>query len=284
MSETIVTLATLLLALDDAQPQAKVGEEHEITRSYETSSQGSDGSTSSSSGHTAILERVVRVNESGLELEYDLPKEATAEDRARDWHFPARVFRSADGSMELLNRAELEGRLGTWLKAAGWTPDICGRWIFTWNAFRIECDPQSVIKTIQRYDLRSANLREGAVLRDHSAKQAGTLRRTAVTANGSTFEALLELEPGAVRQASAESDVAVGEILRKPVTLEAALQQRARERVSGTILIRFDADPAGNAWRRTKVTKIEKKKPDGVVEVSTATEVVTRELASTSER
>jgi len=122
-------------------PQAlpKLGDEYEINRSYETSQQTSDGlSSGCSRGRDTILERVIGVREAGFELEYDLPREATAEDRARSWQFPVRVFKPSSGPMQLLNRSELEVRVGGWLKAAGWTRAVCGRWIFTWNAFRID--------------------------------------------------------------------------------------------------------------------------------------------------
>ncbi len=109
-----------------ASPQ--VGEEFELSKSYETSQQTSDGSSSgSSSGRDVILERVTAVRETGLELEYDLPKAATAEDRARSWQFPARVFKPLKGPIQLLNGQELETRLEGWLKAAKWTREMCGR-------------------------------------------------------------------------------------------------------------------------------------------------------------
>lgn len=264
----MATIAALLLLINDARgasPQSapKVGEEYEISKRYETSQQTTGGSSGSSRGRDAILERVIGVHEGGLELEYDLPKDATAEDRARSWQFPVRVFRPTNGSMQLLNRAELEARVEGWLKAAGWTRAVCGRWIFTWNAFRIECDPQSVIKTVKDFDLRSADIREGAPYQETEARGPGTLTRKAAGPNGATFAVVMEIDPDAVRRARADSDVAVGEIMRKPVTLDAAIRQRAKESVSGTISVTFDTDSAGNVRRRTKVTKVEIKGPDG---------------------
>ncbi len=83
-----------------------VGDEFEITRSYETSQQSDDGlSSGSSQGRTTILERVVAVRDGGLELIYDLPKESSEDDRAREWQFPARVFRPLGGPVQLLNCA-----------------------------------------------------------------------------------------------------------------------------------------------------------------------------------
>ena len=281
----MATIAGLLLLASDTRgesPQSapKVGEEYEISKRYETSQQTSDGSSGSSRGRDTILERVIGVREGGLELEYDLPKNATAEDRARSWQFPVRVFRPINGSMQLLNRPELEARVEGWLKAAGWTRAVCGRWIFTWNAFRIECDPQSVIKAVEAFDLRSADLREGAPYQETEARGPGTLTRKAAGPNGATFAVVMEIDPDAVRRARADSDVAVGEIVRKPVTLDAALRERAKESVSGTISVTFDTDSAGNVRWRTKVTKVETKGPDGRSERQTVTETVERRAVS----
>ena len=82
------------------------------------------------------------------------------------------------------------------------------------------------------------------------------------------------------RLTSAESDVVVGEIMDKPVSLDAALRERAREIVSGTISVTFETDPAGNVRRRTKVTKLDIKGPDGRSETRTVTETLERRLIS----
>jgi len=281
----LATISSLLLLANTArseplQSAPKVGEEYEISKSYETSEQTSDGSSGSSRGRDVLIERVIAVRDDGLELEYDLPKDATAADRARSWQLPARVFRPHNGSMQLLNGRELESRVDAWLKAAGWTRAACGHWIFTWNAFRIECDPQSVLKTVEAFDLGSAVVREGASYRDIEAKGAGTLTKKTAGPNGETFTVVMEIDPDAVRRARAESDVAVGEIMQKPVTLEAALRERANETVTGTISVTFDTDPTGNTRSRTKVTKVETKRPDGRSESRTVTETVERHPVS----
>ena len=86
----------------------------------------------------------------------------------------------------------------------------------------------------------------------------------------------LEIDPAAVRRARADSDVTTGEIMGKPVTLEAALRERAKESVSGTISVTFDTDSAGNIRSRTKVTKVETKWPDGKTEIQTVIETIKR--------
>jgi hypothetical protein len=223
---------------------------------------------------------VIGLRADGLELEYDLPKAATADERARNWQFPARVFKPLGGPAQLLNGPELEARLEGWLKAAGWPRTACGHWIFTWNAFRIDCDPQSVIKTVQSFDLRPADLREGAPYQETEARGSGKLARKAAGADGAILAVEMPVDPEAVRRARAESDVAVGEIMNKPVALDAALRERARETVSGTISVEFETDSAGNVRRRTKVTKLEITGSDGRSETETVTETLERRLIS----
>jgi hypothetical protein len=265
---------------DSARSTPKVGEEYEISRRYETSQQTSSGSSGSSNGRDAFLERVIGLREGGLELEYDLPKEATPEDRTRNWQFPVRVFRPSSGPTQLLNRPELEARVEGWLKAARWTRAVCGRWIFTWNAFRIECDPQSVIRMIEAWDLRSVDLREGVPYRETEAREPGLLTRKAAGPNGATFNVVMEIDPDKVRRARAESDVAIGEMMQKPVALDTALQERAKEQVSGTISVTFETDSVGHVRRRTKVTKVETKGPEGQSDSEIHTETVERRLVS----
>jgi hypothetical protein len=257
----------------------QVGDTYEITLARD-SKQGSNGSSGSSHDKDTIVERVISLRTDGLELQYDLPNAATADERARNWQFPARVFKPFGGPAQLLNGRELEARLDGWLKAAGWSRTVCGHWIFTWNAFRIECDPQSVIKTVQSFDLRSADLRDGAPYQETEALGSGKLARKSAGSDSAIFAVELPVDPDAVRHARAESDVALGEIMSKPVSLDAALRERARDSVSGTISVAFETDPAGNVRRRTKVTKLNITGPDGRSETETVTETLERRLIS----
>ena len=280
----LLAAAGLLLtgtACSASSPAApEIGDEFELSRTYETTERTSDGSSGSSNGRDGMLERVIALRDGGLELEFDLPEAATADDRARSWQFPVRVLRAPDGSMQLLNRPDLEARLERWLAAAELTRDACGRWIFTWNAFRIECDPESAIAMIQAFDLRSIEVREGATYRDPGARGPGTLTEKSTGPDGATYVVELEIDPDAVRRANAESDVVLGEIMQKPVTLEAALGERAKDDVTGTMSVTLETDAAGNVTRRTRVTDVDIGKQDGVTESRTVTETVERRAAS----
>jgi len=241
---------------------------------------GSNRSSGSSHDQDTIIERLIGLRAEGLELQYDLPNSATPDDRARSWQFPALVFKPFGGPGQLLNGTELETRVEGWLKAAGLPHTACGHWYFTWNAFRIECDPQSVLKTVQAFDLRSADVREGAAYQDSDARGSGTLARNAGVLDSAIFSVEMPVDPNAFRRARAESDVVLGEIMKKPVSLDAALSRRTTEIISGTISITFETDSVGDVRRRTKVTKLDIKGPDGPSETETVTETLERRLIS----
>jgi len=264
-----------------ASPLApQVGDTYAITMTRDSAQQGSHGSSGSSHDKDTIIELVIGIRPDGLELEYDLPKASAANARASNWQFPARVFKPFGGPVQLLNGPELEARVDGWLKAAGWSRAVCGHWIFTWNAFRIECDPQSVLKTVELFDLTSTDLRDGAPYKETEAGGPGKLTKKVAGPDDTIFAVEMPVDPDAVRRGRAESDVAVGEIMNKSTTLDAALRERARETVSGTISVAFETDSAGNVRRRTKVTKLDIKRPDGQSETGNVTEILERRLLS----
>ncbi len=259
----------------------QVGETYEITLTRDSVQHGSIKPSGSSHDQDTIIERVIGLRAEGLELQqYDLPNSATPDDRASSWQFPARVFKPFGGPGQLLNGPEMETRVEGWLKAAGLPRTACGQSYFTWNAFRIECDPQSVLKTVQAFDLRSADVREGAAYQESDARGSGTLARKAGGLDSAIFSVEMPVDPDAFRRARAESDVVVGEIMKKPVSLDAALGRRAAQTISGTISIAFETDSVGHVLRRTKVTKLDIKGPNGPSETETVTETLERRLIS----
>lgn len=213
-----------------------------------------------------------------MELVFDLPREATAEERRQSWQFPARVFEPHGGPLKLLNAPELEKRIDDWLKRAKIPREACGHWIFTWNAFKIECDPQSVIDTIRAFHPEVHGLRAGTLYRDKNALAPAPLTVKAQGMQGSTFITSLAIDPKAVQRDRAHADVLVGEILRKPITLEGALAQRAKETVSGTIDVRIDVDADGNLRQLTKITKSQTRDAAGALRRDIVTETLERRL------
>lgn len=260
----------------------RAGDTYVITRNSETTTRTSDGlSSGSTEDRDVFVERIVAAHADGLEVEIDLPGDATAQERYIEWQFPARLFKPTSGPARLLNAAALQERADAWRKRAKLPPAACGRWYFTWNAFLVQCDPQSVLRVYDALDLRSTDLREGATYGDPQALSPTTLHRAPDGAQGSSFTATLTIDPAAVRRGRAETDLIVAEVSGKQLTMDQALSAHAADDVSGTISVRFDADATGRAQRRTIVTRRETRKPGGVVQTETATETVNYRLVRT---
>ena len=273
-------LPALAAGAEPVQTRPVVGDTYEITSDRESSQQSNEGSSGSSTDRDSLIERVVGVRDAGVELEYDLPENATAGDRDSSWQFPVRVFKPARGAPQLLNGPELEARVDAWLKANGMTRAACGQWIFTWNAFRIECDPQSVIKTIEAWDLAPDELRDGASYKDPKARASAPLTKKKGGPDGATFVAEMAVDPEAVRRERAESDIVVAQLSKKTLTLDAALLARSAEAISGTITITFETDSAGEVRRRAWVTRLEIKGPGPRIETEVVKHVMERRRVS----
>lgn len=280
MLRLLAVVVALLVPIDGVraeppQPQDHVGDTYEIRLIRTTESFSDDRSSSSSQSGGSLTERVVAVHDDGLELEFDLPPDSTDAERAQDWRWPARILKSRDGSLHLLNAEELEARIGGWLAAGGFSREACGSWIFTWNAFKIECDPQSVLDIIVPFDLRLGDLREGGLYDEQGGIGPVSLQIEHSGAESSVFVAETPIDPEFVRRERAEADVVVGGIIGDPTTLEAAYQARAADEVTGTITTTLTTDSTGRVTGRTTVTDMTTV-VDGVTERSTSTRMVER--------
>jgi hypothetical protein len=276
-----VAMAVLALPVIAARAEPRhagphVGDTYEILRDREMSQTSDDGGTGRSTDRDTIVERVVAVRPDGLELEYRLPAAETAGGQASDWHFPVRVLRPSHGPMELLNRAELAARVEPWLKTAGLDRTNCGRLIFIWNAFRIDCDPQSVMAMLATFDPGPGDLRDGQAYADPRALAPAPLKRTALGSGQARFVVELAADPKVVRRDRAETDAAVAELMGKNTAPRAATHDRSADDISGTITIAFDTDSAGQVQRRTTVARVTTRRADGHVEDQTVTETVER--------
>ena len=262
-----------------AQSVSEVGRTYEIRRSYETSSKHGDESSGSSSGHDTILERVVAERDGGLELEFDYPAGTSKEDRARDWQLPVRVFRAADRTFSLIDRPLLEKRIDSWLKRAKIDRRACGSWYFTWNAFKVECDPLSVLNTVVGFDIRIAPVATGQLYKADGAIAAVPLRKGDSVLNETSLVADSQLDPVGWQRQAAEADVVIGQITREPLTIGEALQRRAKEQVSGTIKVQLALSGTPlQVMRQTTTTEITIKSADGPAELRTKQEVIERKL------
>lgn len=290
MSENIRTLLLLLLAVvtavampstSHASPNAvKAGDVFEILLSYETSSEDNGKNSSSSSGHTTIIERILRIGENGLELEYEEPLEKDGRDKRKTWQLPARILRPYEGEPSLLNLEELEARVDPWLKKTKMPRKACGLWYFTWNAFKVECDPASALGIVKQYDLWPANLSQGQLYYDSDALSPMPLHLRNTDETGSTYAVELAINPERVKQASAESAVVVAQIMGETKSLEDALKEQTEHKISGTISVVIETNSSGLIMKRMKMTTMRVEKPDGKVDESVSSVVVERKLVA----
>ena len=239
-----------LTAPAGARPSEQVGAAYELRRSRDMTEHGEGPDAGSASSHDddTLLERVAAVRADGVELVYDLPSASSADERTRSWQFPARVFRPVSGPVHLLNRAEIEARIGPWLEAVHLTRAMCGRTIFTWNAFRIECDPNAVIGIVASFDPQPAELREGAMIGDPEAVGTTQLRRTA----SGIFTVTLPIDADVLRRHAVDNELVLAEIMNRPMTREAAVAAHVRDTYSGTITLTYEANDQGRVTRRTR--------------------------------
>lgn len=256
-------ILTALLALSaeawaqQAPPPDRPGDAYELNLRIRTESQSTNGSSGKSNSGGALIERVVALHPDGLELEFDLPPDTTPEERAREWQWPARVLWSENAPPRLLNGAEMEQRLDVWLKAGEIPREACGRWFFSWTAFKIECDPNAVLETLKVYDLRS-----GAGPADPA---------------GEPVVIETDVDPEEVRREKAEADVVVAEITGgEPLTFEQALAARASDQISGIETLVREVDSHSRPIQQVRTIRLEITTADGIVEQSTSTQTLTR--------
>jgi hypothetical protein len=234
----------------------------------------------SSSGHDALVERVIAVAADGVTYEYDLPPDATSDDRARQWQLPVQLFRATTGDVQIVDVAALERRIDAWLRRARMTRADCGRQIFTWNLFRVDCDTSNAISVIERFLTPREPMAEGVIATHPYALAAGRFSR----AVDGSYLASLEIDPEAARRSKAEGAVMVGNITNDPVTVDAATATWARAAISGTIAIRIEPDADGRVYRRVTHTSVVITGMGDDDEQVTATETLTRTPIASARR
>lgn len=255
-----------------AQPLIEPGTRFEIRHSYQTETRDDNGGSGSSRGHSTLIEQVVTLRDDGIELVYDEPDA----DERREWQLPVRVFKPANGPFELLNRAELEARVDPWLAKAKWTREICEKWVFTWNAFKIDCDPASALGIVEGYSLWQDNLREGAPFKMEGLLGSPRIRLERSDADGSVFVVSGDFDPKWLKFEKVKTEVIVAHFSGEPITEEQAGEKLADWQFSGTVTVRFTVDPKGlvlERWQRSETRIVE---ANGKIEVGTATSTLAR--------
>lgn len=275
-SLVLLVCSTSSAAAQQLPPGSAIGSVSSITIESTRESKGSDDSSSSSFDRDTLIEHVVEQRQDGVVLDYALPSSATTDEREIEWQFPVRVLVRDDGSRLLLNRPDLEQRRDNWLKKAGLQRDACGSWYFTWNAFKVECDPDSALEIIKSFNLWLGPLDDGTLYRDPAAIKPAALTRKSSGSSGATYTAILVVDPDVIRHQQAEADVVIAQILKKPLTLNDALQAQAKQRISGAIEITLETDRDGVVLRRVRKMTIRSIGADDVTKDSTLIQITQR--------
>lgn len=282
-------LAALLSALAlqtgamAAEPVDQVGDRYEIGIRIETETHSDNGNSGNSGSGGLLIERVIAVGADGLQLEYDIPKSVSEQERTMQWQLPALIERSADGALKLLNAPELQARNKTWLSRAKLKPANCGQWYFTWSAFKIECDPQAALDLVRPFHLRFGPLVDGAPFNEYGGLGPAPLRQERSGPEGAVFVAEIAIDPDAVRRERAEADVAVAQMTGEPkLDFETAFRARAGNGISGKIVTRLETDAAGRVVRRVRTKTLEIRTADGL-ETEKSTETTNRRLLKPGE-
>lgn len=220
--------------------------------------------------------KVIALRDGGHELEFDLPDETEKNGHLIAWQLPARLFVAADGGRTLLNRSELEARRDLFLKANNWTSEVCGKWLFTWTGYQIECNPDSIFAIVDTYALQPPKLADGAAFTMPGAAGSAPMKCIALDQGAQRCTVRLPIDAEAVRANLVDSDLAVGEITGKAVSRDDAVKAHADTKISGTIEVTMEADAQGVVTRRTVVTDMEKVEAGGKTETRRSNAVTAR--------
>ncbi len=270
----LTALALSVTATSAAANNPPVGASYEVWVEQETASESENGSGSSQS-NSARQVTILADGPDGQTIVYDLPPDTTEKDRARTWQWPAKIVYAADGTARLLEREAHEARLTDWLKLANWTREVCGQWIFTWNAFYIECDPDAVIEDATAYKLPPADLAVGVMFARNGTVAPVPLVERALDDGRVVLEADMVLDPDYVRAEMVESDLIVAQIMGNPLTPDEAKAAHADDVIAGTITVQFDLTAAPDEWVRKDVTQMTVDEGEGDIETRKATRVTT---------
>jgi hypothetical protein len=246
-----LTLAAALLAAPAA------AQDYVLELDYETATRSDDeGSRSSSSGRQAIAEKVIAATAEGVELEYALPLDPEEILGNERWMFPARIRVAPDGSKTILNSEDLLARNAAWLAEADWTRDVCSRWLFTWTAVQIRCDPEAAIEAVDTYGMQPGPIGEGQPFALEGALGPVVLARSGEHDGRIVLTGTGPVDPAFIREREARSALVVAEISRETLTPEEAAARAAAITATGTLVVTFEIDGSGLVWRREDLSEI----------------------------
>ena len=256
------------------------GSVFEVQVEYQNKSSG-DGTTGSSSGRNTLTERIIEVDSKEIIVEYDYaprPRRYVDEQpNLIEWEFPATISLKHSDDITLQNIEEITARNTEWREAAGIPNEACGLWYFTWNAFKVECDPNTVIQSLEAFILFDDEIHEGQEIKEFGTLKTGIIKL--VSSSPLTFQAEFEFDPEVIRESRAEQDVIVAQMMqRETISLENALEGRATEQISGNLTATWELDDRGRVIKRTRNSNITIELENGEIEKLSQKQTTTRTL------
>ena len=275
-------IATVLLAATPSLAAADGPDQYEISVRYETRSEG-NGSSGSSSGSNLYSEVAYPTQGACRTRRFDGIDDPERKRPLADWQLPVEVRECDDQPPVIVNQKEMLARLDAFLAAAKVSREACGKHYFTWNVFKIECDPETVLDTVAGINLGGIPLHDGA---DYEVPRTGirvTLALVETTPDGRhTFTSSGAIDPAFLRQEAANTIMVVTEIMCEAVTREQAIAQMEDYQFSGEAKIVLVDDPATGTITQTVTSDVREVNAIGEVETRWTETVVTRQRAGTA--
>ncbi len=232
-------------------------------------------SSSSGSGHQALIETVVERTPEGLVLEYDWPQDKQGNPSSNYWYFPARLLKHTDGSLVLLDEPAIERRIDRWLGKYKFPRDACGRWSHGGGfPFKIDCDPQSIIEQIELFDVRFPGIVAGGFFEHPLGQAPGMLIRN--SSDPLVMETMFALDPEKAREQEVEQKLIIAQMMGEPLSREEAVAEAARIKFAGRFFVTFKLNAAGEITKVTRLSETTVAPPDTQPETKTRVEVLER--------
>ncbi len=274
MIRRIAGIYTALLMLAMSGP-AFAAERYEILISYETKSEGEMSSGSSRGSYLYVEE--VHARENGcLERSFDIVDNPGQPRPLVEWQVPVRLLRCGPDDRKIVNEAQMIARRDHFLEEIEATMEVCGKHYFTWMVFKIECDPRAILETIDRYDLVSLRLEDGAnyTLSGNSGK--ATLSQVSSDLDEQTFVANGQIDPAFLRAQELRQLEILEELSGSSRSSEEMKEELAAKNYSGEFTVTFAVGPALGEITRTIVQEMQIIDANGSIETRWREEITQR--------
>lgn len=252
-------------------------EHYTITTRYSTVFEGGDSSGSSRGGNAYREE--VRTDAEGCRIRiFDIDDADGPKRPLAAWQMPIVLRECPGAAVVIANRDEMLARRDAFLAAMNVTAEVCGSHYFTWNVFRIECDPDESLARLADFDLVSVRLEDGAEYALPGTGTSVTLRRQADGLPGQlVFAGCAVVDPDYMRENAAETIRVVAEVSGEKVTKDEAIAQIAGHQFSGKRTITFVAEPGAGLITATQTGEMREIDADGAIETRKIEVVTTRQ-------